>query len=169
MEQVVLMYPESISLERISFLVNVKNIDQAIAEINLEMIKMKMQEAEEGESWTSEQCDSAEIEYKRYLQLCKIFGKGIVPNKIMDTVWHYHILDTRAYAQDCENVFGKMLHHFPYFGMGGEQDAINLKNSFLKTKEQYWLTFGEDMARDSHEMNCWHNCQSRCHNACKSK
>ena len=169
MEQVTLMYPEPISLERISFLINMKNIDPAIAEINLEMIKMKMHEAEEGENWTHEQCDSAEIEYKRYLQLCKVFGKGIVPNKIMDTVWHYHILDTRAYAQDCENVFGHILHHFPYFGMGGEQDSINLKNSFIKTKEQYLATFGEDMVRDSQEMKCWHDCQNRCHNACSDK
>ena len=101
MEQVTLMYPDPISLERTSFLINMKNIDPAIAEINLEMIKMKMQEAEEGENWTQEQCDSAEIEYKRFLNLCKIFGKGIAPNKIMDTVWHYHILDTKAYAEDC--------------------------------------------------------------------
>jgi len=103
------------------------------------------------------------------LHLCKVFGKGIAPNKIMDKVWHYHILDTRAYAEDCENIFGHILHHFPYFGMGGEQDAINLKNAFIKTKKQYLATFGEDMARDSQEMKCWHNCQSRCHNACKSK
>ncbi len=169
MEQVTLMYPEPISLERISFLINMKSIDPAVAEINLEMIKMKMQEVEEGEGWTPEQCDSAEIEYKRYLHLCKVFGKGIVPNKIMDKVWHYHILDTRAYAQDCENVFGHILHHFPYFGMGGEQDAINLKNSFVKTKEKYLATFGEEIARDSQEMKCWHDCQNRCHNACSNK
>lgn len=169
MEQATLNYPEPISLERTSFLINMKKIDPVIAAINLEMIKMKMQEAEEGENWTQEQCDSAEIEYKRFLHLCKVFGKGIAPNKIMDKVWHYHILDTRAYAEDCENIFGHILHHFPYFGMGGEQDAINLKNAFIKTKKQYLATFGEDMARDSQEMKCWHNCQSRCHNACKSK
>ena len=169
MKQATLIYPEQISLERISFLINVKNIDSGIAQINLEMIKMKLRDAEEGENWNYEQCDSAEVEYKRYLHLCMKHGKGIVPDKIMDTVWHYHILDTRAYAQDCENIFGTFLHHFPYFGMGGKEDENNLKNSFLKTKERYSIAFGEEIDRDSVEMKCWHNCVSRCHNACKSK
>lgn len=168
MEQTTLMYPEPISIERTSFLINKKNIDPTIAGIDLEMIKMKLREPEEGENWTHEQCDSAEIEYKRYLHLCMAFGKGIVPNRIQDKFWHFHILDTRAYHKDCETIFGHYLHHFPYFGMKDEQDAIDLKNAFYKTKELYLQTFGEEITRESQEMNCWHDCQNRCHNACKS-
>jgi hypothetical protein len=94
MEQTVLIYPDPISVERVSYLINQKGIDPVIANLDLEMVKMKLREPEEGENWTHEQCDSAEIEYKRYLHLCKKFGKGIVPNKIMDKFWHYHILET---------------------------------------------------------------------------
>jgi len=169
MEQITLSYPEPIRIEKISYLINNKNIDPAIAEINLEMIKMKLRETEEGESWTFEQCESAEIEYKRFLHLCLKYGIGIVPNKIMDTVWHYHILDTRAYSNDCQNVFGHILHHFPYFGMGGEQDAQNLIKEFHTTKDKYFETFGEDMVKSTDEAKCWHDCQGRCHNACSSK
>ena len=61
------------------------------------------------------------------------------------------------------------MHHFPYFGMRGEQDAKDLENSFGKTKELYLKTFGEEIARDSQEMKCWHDCQNRCHNACSNK
>jgi hypothetical protein len=86
MEQTILIYPDPISVERVSYLIHQKNIDPLIANLDLEMVKMKLREPEEGENWTQEQCDSAEIEYKRYLQLCKKFGKGIVPNKIMDKV-----------------------------------------------------------------------------------
>jgi len=168
MEQTKLMYPDAISIERISFLINKKNIDPKIAELNLEMVKMKLRDPEEGENWTPEQSDSAEIEYKRYLHLCMAFGKGIVPNRLQDKFWHFHILDTRAYHKDCEVVFGHYLHHFPYFGMKDEQDAIDLKNAFNKTKELYLATFGEEITRESEEMNCWHDCQNRCHNACKS-
>jgi len=134
----------------------------------LEMIKMKLKETEEGEGWTHEKCDSAEVEYKRYLHLCLIFGKGIVPNKIMDKFWHYHILDTIAYHKDCDNVFGHYVHHFPYFGMRGEQDKIDLDNSFLKTKELYLQTFGEPISREE-QTDCWHDCSNRCWNECKSK
>jgi hypothetical protein len=165
MEQTVLIYPDPISVERVSYLINQKGIDPVIANLDLEMVKMKLREPEEGENWTHDQCDSAEVEYKRYLHLCKKFGKGIVPNKIMDKFWHYHILDTRAYHKDCDTVFGHYLHHFPYFGMRGEQDAIDLKNSFLQTKEKYLETFGEEIARDEHT-DCWHDCENRCWHAC---
>lgn len=169
MKQTTLIYPNPITLERISYLINKKGIDQAIANIDLEMVKMKLREPEEGENWTHDQCDSAEVEYKRYLTLCKKYGRGIVPNKIMDKAWHYHILDTRAYHNDCENVFGHYLHHFPYFGMRGEQDAIELKNSFEETKRKYFETFGEEMTRDGNEMKCWHDCENRCWHACKEE
>lgn len=165
MEQKTLVYPDPISIERISYLITKKGIDREIANLNLEMVKMKLRDTEEGENWTYDQCDSAEIEYKRYLQLCKKYGKGIVPNKLMDKFWHYHILDTRAYHQDCNTIFGHYLHHFPYFGMRGEQDATDLKNAFLVTKERYLETFGEPIARDEHT-DCWHDCENRCWHAC---
>jgi hypothetical protein len=178
METTLLIYPDPISVERISYLIHQKGIDPAIAALDLEMVKMKLQEPDEGEGWTAEQCDMAEIEYKRYLHLCKKYGKGMVPNKIMDIFWHYHILDTRAYHKDCEAVFGHYLHHFPYFGMRGEQDAQNLKNAFYKTKELYLETFGENMLRESlnifdddddDESDCWHDCENRCWHACSNK
>ena len=84
MEKTTLLYPEPISIERTSYLINTKKIEPAIAELDFEMIKMKLREPEEGENWSFEQCDSAEIEYKRYLHLCLKVGKGIVPNKIID-------------------------------------------------------------------------------------
>ena len=70
MEQPVLIYPDPISVERVSYLINQKGIDPVIANLDLEMVKMKLREPEEGENWTHKQCDSAEIEYKRYLHLC---------------------------------------------------------------------------------------------------
>ena len=162
-----LVYPSPITDERVSFLIKNKHIDKKIASINLEMVKMKLKDEDEGLSWSNEQCESAEIEYKRYLNLCKENGQGIVPNQIMDFMWHYHILDTRAYSEDCNNIFGGYLHHYPYFGMRGEGDAENLKNTFFKTKSLYKEFFREDMARPEHN-DCWHDCENRCWHACPS-
>jgi len=145
-----------------------KGIHPSIAELDLSLIKMKLQDPEEGEGWTPEQCESAELEYKRYLHLCLMHGRGVVPNKIMDKFWHYHILDTEAYHRDCEAIFGHYLHHFPYFGMRGEKDAQNLKKSFYKTMDWYQEAFGESMDREEH-MKCWHDCKSRCWHACSSR
>ncbi len=162
-----LTLPSPIAQDRISFLIG-KRIDADIASIDLEMIKMKLGEEKEGIGWTIDQIEDAEIEYKRYLHLTRHFPYptySVVPNKIMDTFWHYHILDTRAYHKDCNEVFGHYLHHFPYFGLRGDDDAIELKKQFEKTKEYYLQSFGEALARDR-EADCWHDCENRCHNAC---
>ena len=160
-----LVYPDPIRQERIDFLINVKGIDPKIAELDFELMKLKLQDEEEGLGWTEDQVDSAEIEYKRYLNLCMVYGKGMVPNKIMDQTWHYHILDTIAYHEHCEKLFGGYMHHYPYFGMRGEQDAQDLKDSFEKTKDLYLELFNEKMAREEHN-KCWHDCENRCWHAC---
>ncbi len=162
-----LTYPDPITNNRIDFLVLDKNITLSVAKLDLEMVKMKLQEKDEGLGWSFEQCESAEIEYKRYLHLCIKHGKGVVPNRIMDYMWHFHILDTRAYVKDCNKLFGGYMHHYPYFGMRGENDAKDLENSFYKTKDLYLDSFGEEIAREEHS-KCWHDCENRCHNACPS-
>ena len=124
MEQLTLTTPEPITVERVSYLINKKGIDPTIAIIDLEMVKMKLQDTEEGLGWTVDQCDEAEIEYKRFLQLNKKFPDiSIVPHTTMDLMWHQHILDTRAYHNDSDTVFGQYFHHFPYFGIRSESDA----------------------------------------------
>ena len=57
--------------------------------------------------------------------------------------WHTHILDTQKYMLDCENLFGRYIHHFPYFGMRGEKDRNQLKKSFYETEELFLLHFSE--------------------------
>ena len=85
----------------------------------------------------------------------------------MDTVWHYHILDTRAYVSDSDRVFGGYFHHYPYFGLRGEEDEKQLEASFQKTKQYYQDLFGESMTRQGGS-DCWHDCQDRCWHECKS-
>ena len=44
---------------------------------------------------------------------------------------------------DCENLFGKYIHHFPYFGMRGEKDRRHLEKAFCETEKLFLLHFGE--------------------------
>lgn len=116
-----------------------------IESLDLEMIKLKLQDAEEGEGWSAAQCNEAEIEYKRFLALKRSYPeRGIVPHGTIDKFWHQHILDTEKYAQDCNELFGYFLHHYPYFGMNGEQDAQNLTEAFEETRILYRKHFGVD-------------------------
>lgn len=130
--------------------------------IDLSMVKMKLMDEEEGQAWSKEYCDYAEQLYKRYLCMIYIDPDGPhVPTKVIDLFWHQHILDTRAYAKDCSAIFGEFLHHFPYFGMRGEEDAKNLHDSFEETKVIYYELFGEDYCDESSACNkC--SCSSSC-------
>jgi hypothetical protein len=168
MEQLTFTTPEPITIARISLLINKKGIDPTIAHIDLEMVKIKLKDAEEGLGWTDEQCDIAEIEYKRFLHLNKRYPHfAIVPHSAMDLMWHQHILDTRAYQKDCDIVFGQYFHHFPYFGIRSESDKRDLISAFEETQNIYAKEFGEGMINEN-SSKCTRNCVSRCKRACKT-
>lgn len=137
---------------------------QLVETIDLSMVKLKIMDKEEGQGWDQEYADRVELRYRRYL--CMILyngGRGsVVPTKEIDLFWHQHILDTRAYAKDCQRVFGEFLHHFPYFGMRGDEDARNLDSAFAETKAMYARLFGEEYS-NSDATKC-HKCDSgKCH------
>ena len=150
--------------------VDTKRIEAAMALINsidLTMVKMKLMDEDEGQGWENDYTDYVEQRYKRYLCMLSITKNfPIVPTGDIDLFWHQHILDTRAYAKDCDHNFGEFLHHFPYFGMRSEQDAQDLLDSFEKTKIFYAQLFGEEYAKDyygadANTSKC-HKCSSRC-------
>lgn len=138
---------------------------RGIDEIDLSMVKLKLQDPEEGAGWSSMYCDRIEIEYRRYLALNREYPeKAIVPSKIVDTFWHAHILDTQAYVADCQQAFGLFLHHYPYFGMRGPDDAAALGLAYDETLTLYGRHFGpapEDLWARSGASRC-PNCGNRC-------
>jgi hypothetical protein len=116
----------------------------AIQALDLDPIKVKLMDSEEGQGWSRKYVDQMEIAYKRFLILSvKYPEKTIAPSKDVDKFWHGHILDTMKYAEDCKNVFGYFLHHFPYFGMRGEEDAANLAEAGRTTQRLYEQEFGK--------------------------
>jgi hypothetical protein len=123
-----------------------KSHDRIIAKIHaldLNPIKFKLMDAEEGHGWSREYADHVEIEYKRFLTLLVKYPEAsIAPSKEIDKFWHGHILDTLKYAEDCNEVFGYFLHHFPYFGMRGKEDAANLAAAANTMNLLYHQEFG---------------------------
>lgn len=89
---------------------------------DFELAIQKLLEMKKGE-WSPVRAQEAVNNYKRYMAVTKALGGvQLVPNGDIDEIWHMHILDTRAYMKDCEELFGEYLHHFPYFGMLGEDN-----------------------------------------------
>lgn len=131
----VLLSPEEIS-----------DVIHRIQAMNIDSVKFKLMNPDSGEGMTRKQADEAEKWYKRFLILViSNQTKNIVPHKIIDRVWHTHILDTRKYAEDCQEVFGFILHHFPFFGMRDDADFDHLEAAGNEAKDMYSEVFGESL------------------------
>ncbi|MCM1958214.1 hypothetical protein NCZ17_02355 [Acinetobacter modestus] len=102
---------------------------------NFDLAKEKLLESK---GWSSSKIERAISDYKKYMALMKAMnGYQLVPNEEIDEVWHMHILDTRQYMQDCDELFGEYIHHYPYFGMLSEEN----KSQWLETQslsENVW-------------------------------
>lgn len=116
---------------------------QRIHELDLEPIMVKVMDKDEGLGWSLEFTKRVAYEYKRYLTIClENPDFPMVPCTFVDEFWHFHILDTQKYQDDCSQIFGYFLHHFPYFGMRGEEDAENLKKAWAESCALYEKRFG---------------------------
>ncbi|MBC2690263.1 MULTISPECIES: hypothetical protein [Pseudomonas] len=115
----------------------------------------KVLEIKNGE-WTRDRAEKAVQNYTRYMAVTKALGGlQMVPNGDIDEIWHMHILDTRAYMADCNALFGEYLHHYPYFGMLGEENRQQWLQ-VQKVSTNLWVQlFGEPLyGADSAAQKC---------------
>ncbi|HSH87298.1 MAG TPA: hypothetical protein VK958_08640 [Methylophilus sp.] len=153
-----------------------QSLAPSVAKLDFKHLKHKYTQSVDAEMTESE-WDFDELEYRRFLTLKVLYPNAVlVPNKAVDTIWHAHILDTRAYRQDCDQVFGHFIDHYPYFGIYGEEDYQNLKNAFLETVTLYEIHFGEYPNKsssnamrcgDDHACHVPSSCACRVEGACK--
>src|SRR5215213_3409132 len=117
----------------------------AIQALDLESVKTRLMDPELGEGWTREYADSIEGAYKTFLSMVVKYpehAEHIMLSKDVDEFWHTHILQTMKYADECEAVFGRFLHHAPH--VGELTDADHEKRAVLteKTRTLYQREFG---------------------------
>lgn len=131
-------------------------LDEAVERVSkLDFTMLKRKLAEES-GWTAETCGEVEDLYRKFLALnVRYPGRRICPTGPVDEFWHAHILDTEAYARDCGELFGGILHHYPYFGMRGERDRADLERTFSESVDLFVVHFGVDpTAGDSLPRSC---------------
>jgi hypothetical protein len=109
-----------------------------------------------GEGHTIEEVEEMEALYRKFLALNVVFvDRTICPTGPIDLFWHAHILDTEAYERDCKALFGRFLHHFPYFGLRGPADKANLDKTFAESVDLFIHHFGIDpTAGDTEARSC---------------
>jgi len=88
-------------------------------------------------------------EYRKMLGLVQAKpSAAVVPSKLVDLVWHAHILDTAAYARDTRRLFGHYLHHAPSFGGSEEKAAMVVQQNamFARYTERYGIAPNNSVA-----------------------
>jgi len=115
--------------------------------LDLEPIAYKLMHPHPGETaMTLASADQMVAAYRGFLKLCLWYpGEPVVPSRAVDEAWHAHILDTAKYAADCDALFGRIAHHFPYFGLRGPADEERWRAAYDRTRDLFLLHFGTDL------------------------
>jgi hypothetical protein len=136
-------------------------LEAALRKVEALDFTLLRQKLVEEQGLTPELCDEAEGLYRRFLALSLRYpDRKICPTGPIDLFWHAHILDTEAYERDCKALFGRFLHHFPYFGLRGPEDRADLERTFADSVDLFIRHFGIDptagdtQARSCRPQNC---------------
>lgn len=100
--------------------------------------------------WKKSDAESICKYYRNFLYLTKKYNQEygqLPPSEEVDEFWHNHILDTEQYIKDSDAIFGKYLHHYPYFGMDEKSNEKDLQNAFDRMQNLYEKEFGERIYR----------------------
>ena len=94
--------------------------------------------------WGSDRVNAAVRRYRGFLYLT-LAGvvRDLCPTQDVDEVWHQHILNTQQYADDCERLAGKFIHHVPASDADTDGESNTLEDSFFRTWVAYESEFGE--------------------------
>jgi hypothetical protein len=124
---------------------SLRRVVDTIATLDLESVKRRLMHERGEYRWSAERAERAEEGYRRYLTLrAKYPGVQMSPTLDIDTFWHAHILDTRKYAEDCDAVFGGLLHHVPSLGDEELDEAQHEQASWVMST-LYEREFGEPL------------------------
>jgi hypothetical protein len=120
--------------------------------LDLQPVARKLMSSSDGDRWTEQQLEMAILRYKMFLYIKYHYSDlQLVPTKEIDEVWHAHILvDTKRYLQDCENLFGYVLHHRDN-GSADEVQSQNQEAAFAVTQNLFEKFFGAGVLTDANQ------------------
>jgi uncharacterized protein (TIGR04222 family) len=100
------------------------------------------------QGWTQGYTLRAIQEYKRFAFLSTVSAFPVTPSKVVDEVWHLHLIYTRNYWEDfCGKALGRRLHHHP--GTGREEDESRFRRQYAEIPEVNRSFFGPEPE------DCW--------------
>jgi hypothetical protein len=80
-------------------------------------------------------------EYKKFIYLGVVSDYQVTPPKIIDIIWHEHLLFTKGYRDFCKEIIKYDFDHHPELVPIGEQTAI-YDSQYKYTLDLYFFEFG---------------------------
>jgi len=109
-----------------------------LPDFDLSFVTEQLSSYPEYADWDESRFAEAEMEYRRFLALCRSYPDRLIGLSIdADHIWHQHVLNTRRYVDDCNNYFGAYFHHSPVV------DEVDHLESQRQTEALYLEVFGE--------------------------
>ncbi len=90
--------------------------------------------------WTHRFAMRAVNEYRKYVYLGVTGDEMVTPSKVIDTVWHEHLLFTRAYREFCATVVQQDFDHHPELVPVDAQTAV-FERQYEETLKRYYQEF----------------------------
>lgn len=118
-------------------------MNEKISNLDFSLLKIKLMFEK---NWSEEKASHVELKYKNFLYLHFKYQHQIklIPTEDIDEFWHGHILDTKSYRKDTQEIFGKYLDHHPYGELDETGGVDHVVKSFHATMELYRQEFNED-------------------------
>jgi len=124
------------------------NIAPSVKGLDLQRIAWKIKNSSHNPELDEKHIEMAIEQYRKYLTLkIRYPTVNLVPTEDIDLIWHAHILDTENYASDCEKIFGRFLHHKPYFGEFSDESQDQMRNFYNETSDLWEIEFGEKLVQ----------------------
>jgi hypothetical protein len=109
---------------------------------------------------------TAALRYRKFLGLAaKYPDVELSPARDIDEVWHLHMLQPRAYSEDCNRIFGSILDHDAGFGKDSEPQYQELLGVFDRTAALWNSEYAESYVTDGNAEVV--KCIIACRKACK--
>lgn len=94
-----------------------------------------------------------------FLRLCaERPGNGYSPSEAVDTGWHTFVLYTREYAEFCQRIAGRFIHHAPNDEVGISYDSTGGAERTVAAMQALGIVV--DLELWQHSANCKKDCKS---------
>lgn len=97
--------------------------------------------------WTSGFARRVIGEYKKFLYLGVVSERAVTPSKVIDQIWHEHLLFSRGYREFCRDVLQREFDHHPELLPVDEQTSV-FKAQYDATLALYVAEFNRTPPED---------------------